>query len=42
MGVIMTRKKLKGTCLISEFEPRTTKDALNDESWIEAMNEEIE
>ena len=38
----MTRNKLQGTCLLSEFEPRTTKDALNDESWIGAMNEEIE
>ena len=37
----MTRNKLKGTCLLSEFEPRTIKDSLNDESWIEAMNKEI-
>ena len=33
---IMKMNKLKGTCLLSEFEPRTTKDALNDESWIVA------
>ena len=28
--------------MVSEFEPNTAKDALNEESWIEAMNEEIE
>ena len=33
---------MKGTCLLAEFEPRNVKDSLNDESWIEAMNEEIE
>ena len=38
----MTRNKLKGTCLLAEFEPRSVKDALDNESWIEAMNEEIE
>ena len=38
----MTRSKLKGTCLHVEFEPRSVKDALENESWIEAMNEEIE
>ena len=38
----MTRSKLKGTCLLAEFEPRSVKDALENESWIEAMNEEIE
>ena len=38
----MTRRKLKGTCLLSEFEPRSVKDALENESWIEAMNEEME
>ena len=38
----MTRSKLKGTCLLVEFEPRSVKDALENESWIEAMNEEIE
>ena len=38
----MTRSKLKGTCLLAEFEPRCIKDALENESWIEAMNEEIE
>ena len=37
----MTRNKLKCTCFLSEFEPRSIKDALNNESWIEAMNEEI-
>ena len=38
----MKRRKLKGTCLLVEFEPRTIKDALENESWIEEMNEEIE
>lgn len=38
----MTRSKLKGTCLLANFEPRSVKDALENESWIEAMNEEIE
>ena len=38
----MTRSKLKGTCLLAEFEPRNVKDALENESWVEAMNEEIE
>ena len=38
----MTWSKLKGTCLLVEFEPRSVKDALEIESWIEAMNEEIE
>ena len=37
----MTRSKLKGTCLLAEFELRNIKDALDDESWVEAMNEEI-
>ena len=39
---IVTRNKLKGTCLLAEFEPRKIKDSLDNESWIEAMNEEIE
>ena len=38
----MTRSKLKGTCLLADFEPRSVKDVLENESWIEAMNEEIE
>ena len=37
----MTRSKLKGTCLLAEFKPRSVKDALENESQIEAMNEEI-
>ena len=37
----MTRNKLKGTYLLVEFEPRSVKDALYNESWIEEMNEEI-
>ena len=39
----MTRNKLKNpTCLLCEFEPKTLKDALDDEDQIQAMNEEIE
>ena len=38
----MTRSKLKSTCLLADFEPRNIKDALANDSWIEAMNEEIE
>ena len=38
----MTRNKLKGTCFLTEFEPRTIKDALENESCIETMNEDIE
>ena len=38
----MTRSKLKGTCLLANFEPISIKDALENESWIEAINEEIE
>lgn len=37
----MTRNKLKGTCLLAEFEPRSIKDASDNESWIEKINEEI-
>ena len=37
----MTRSKLKGTCLLVKFEPRSVKYALENDSWIEAMNEEI-
>ena len=37
----MTRNKLKGTCFLTEFEPRNVKDALDNETWIEAMNEDI-
>ena len=38
----MIRSKLKCTCLLADFEPRSVKDVLENESWIEAMNEEIE
>ena len=38
----MTRNKLKGTYLLAKFEPRNVKDSLDNESWIKAMNEEIE
>lgn len=40
---VMTRNKLRNPeCLLSEFEPKTIKDALEKEEWIQAMNEEIE
>ena len=38
----MARNKLKGACLLADLEPRCVKDALENEIWIEAMNEEIE
>ena len=38
----MTINKLKGTCFLTEFEPRLVKDALDNERWIEAMNEDID
>ena len=38
----MTRNKLRGAHFLSEFKPKNTKNALNDISWIRAMNEEIE
>ena len=38
----MTKKKLKGTYFLSIFEPKTIKEAINDEDWVSAMNEEIE
>ena len=34
----MTRSKLKGTCLLVDFEPRNVKDALENESWIKVAN----
>ena len=37
----MTRNKLKGTCILAEFEPKNVKDALKNEILIEAMNKEI-
>ena len=38
----MTRRKLKGTCLLAEFEPRSVKYSLKNKIRIESMNEEIE
>ena len=38
----MTRSKLQSTCLLANFEPRNVKYALENESWIEAMNDKIE
>ena len=34
--------RLKDTCLLTIFEHATVKYALDNESWIEEMNEEIE
>ena len=31
----MTINKLKGKCLLAEFEPRNIKDALDYEIWVE-------
>lgn len=39
----MTRSKFRDdTCLISKFQPRTVKDTLEDEYWINVINEEID
>ena len=38
----MTRSKLKGTCLLTELEFRSVKEALENESYTMAMNEEIQ
>ena len=37
----MTRNKLKVTRLLIGFEPRIVRDSLDNENWIEAINEEI-
>ena len=37
----MTRSNLKATCLLADFEPRNVRNALDNDSWVEAMNEEI-
>ena len=40
---MMTRSMLNNnTCLICEFEPKSIRDALENEQWIIAMAEEIE
>ena len=40
---LMTRRRLaSGICLVSFFEPKTIKEALDNEDWIQSMNEEIE
>ena len=38
----MIGNKLKGTCLLAEFDTRNVKHALDNEIWIEEMNKEIE
>ena len=38
----MTRNKLKGTCLLADFETRTVRNSLDNDNWVEAMNQEIE
>ena len=37
----LTRSKLKDTCFLANFEPRSVKDVLENKSWIESMNEEV-
>lgn len=29
------------TCYLSQLEPKNVEEALNDESWVEAMHEEL-
>ena len=38
----MIRSKLKDTYILHKYEPRSVKNELENESWTEAMNEEIE
>ena len=39
----MTRRRSgSGTCLITILKPKIVKHALENEDWIQAMNEEIE
>ena len=39
----MTRNRLRNaTCLLSMKEPKTVKDALEDDNWYKAMEEEIQ
>ena len=35
----MKRRKLKGTCLLIEFEPRSVKDAVENEYWNKDSNQ---
>ena len=39
----MKRNKLRNeSCLLSKIEPKTVRDALEDDGWCKAMEEEIE
>ena len=39
----MTRNTLRNeSCLLSQKEPKTVRDALEDDDWCKAMEEEIE
>ena len=39
----MTRNRLRNeSCLLSKIEPKTVRDALQDDDWCKAMEEEIE
>lgn len=41
--VVLTRRKTReSTCLLSKIEPKIAKEALKDEDWIKAMDEEME
>ena len=40
---VMTRKRLRSdTCLLCELEPKSMKDALDNEDWIQEISEQIE
>lgn len=40
---VQTRRKLReNSCLISTIEPKTVKEALKDDDWVKAMNEELD
>lgn len=42
-AAILTRRKVKeNSCMISEFEPKSFKEAHKDEDWIKAMEEELD
>ncbi|GLJ10649.1 hypothetical protein SUGI_0132400 [Cryptomeria japonica] len=40
--VLTRRRARENTCFLSKIEPKTTKEALKDEVWIKAMEEELE
>lgn len=42
VGMQMRIKSRQGTCLVCQYEPKNVKVALENEEWINAMNEEIQ